>query len=72
MVDFSEMDMNTAEWKGYVKRALESIDKKLVGIDDKMDVLDTCVNKMKVKVAAIGGTVSLVVTLFVLLLAKQF
>lgn len=71
MVDFGEVELSTAEWKGYVRRALESIDKKLDGVDTKMDVLDNCVNKMKVKVAAIGGTISLIVTIIVLLITKQ-
>lgn len=71
MVDFSELDMGSAEWKGYVRRALESNDKKLDGIDKKLDLLDSCVNGMKVKMAAIGGTVSLVVTIVILLLTKQ-
>lgn len=71
MVDFSDIELNTAEWKGYVKRALESIDKQLGDIDGKMDLLDSCVNGMKIRVAAIGGTISLVVTVVILLLTKH-
>lgn len=71
MVDFSDIELNTAEWKGYVKRALESIDKQLRDIDVKMDLLDSCVNGMKIRVAAIGGTISLVVTVVILLLTKH-
>lgn len=68
MVEVSEVELNSAEWKGYVKRALESMDKKLDKMDTKMDVLDACVDKMKVRVACIGGTISLIVTILVLLL----
>jgi len=71
MVDFSERELNTAEFKGYVKHSLESIDDKLKGLDSKMDLLDSCVNGIKIKIAAIGGTVSLVVTVVILLLTKQ-
>lgn len=70
MVDISDVDIDNIEWRGYVKRALESIDKKLVKIDDKMDSLDECVNGMKLKMAAIGGTVSLVVTILVIILKE--
>ncbi|MCK9599095.1 MAG: hypothetical protein M0R06_08650 [Sphaerochaeta sp.] len=70
MVDLSGPEIDGVEWKGYVRRALESIDKKLVRIDDKMDGLDECVNGMKVKMAMIGGTVSLVVTILVIVLKE--
>lgn len=67
MVDVTEVELGNVEWKGYVKRALEGIDKKLVSVDSKLDLLDTCVNGMKIKVAAIGAVVSLVVTILVLI-----
>jgi len=70
MVDLNETDIDNIEWHGYVKRALESIDKKLVRIDDKMDGLDECVNGMKVKMAMIGGTISLAVTILVIVLKE--
>ena len=70
MVDIRDMDINSAEWKGYVKRALESIDKTLVSIEVKIDDLEDGVGKMKLKVAAIGGTVSLVVTLLCLVIKE--
>lgn len=70
MIDLSNLDAETLEWKGYVKRALESIDKKLVSIDTKMDTLDECVNRMKLKVATIGGAVSLTVTIIALLVRE--
>jgi hypothetical protein len=63
MVDVSDVELNTAEFKGYVTARLEDIVKKL-------EVLDKCVDKMKIRVAAIGGTISLVVTVLVLLLDK--
>lgn len=67
----AEHDDSSAEFRGYVKRALESIDKKMDSVDAKLDKLDECVDRMKLKVAAIGGTISLIVTIVVLLLTKQ-
>ena len=71
MTDINEVELGTAEWKGYVKRALESIDIQLKSVDTKLDILESCVNGMKIKVAAIGGTVSLIVTIVILLLTKR-
>ena len=62
-MEHDERDLTTAEFIGYVKAKLEDISKKL-------DILETCVNKMKIKVAAIGGTISLVVTVLVILLSN--
>lgn len=70
MNNVHDRELANAEFKGYVTRALENIDTTLKSVDKKMDVLDRCVNGMKVRVAAIGGTISLVVTVLVLLLSK--
>ena len=56
-----------AEWKGYVKRALEDIDSGLKDLDEKVEDIRKCVNNNKVRIAAISGTVSLIVTLIVFL-----
>jgi hypothetical protein len=66
-----QREINGAKFEGYVTAKLEDIGAKLAGVDKKLDVLDTCVNNMKVRVAAIGGTISLVVTVVVILL-KEF
>lgn len=65
-----QREINVAEFNGYVKAKLEDIGDNLGKIDKKLDVLDTCVNKMKMRVAAIGGTVSLVVTILVLIIKE--
>jgi len=70
MVDINEMDLDAAEWRGYVKRALEGIDKQLCSINKQMQALDKGVNGMKVRVATIGGTISLVVTVLILVLTN--
>jgi hypothetical protein len=66
----SDHEIEAGEFKGYVKRALESIDKKLDKMDTKMDILDECVDRMKMKVAYIGGTISLVVTILVIVVKE--
>lgn len=66
VIDLSNLDAETLEWKGYVKRALESIDKKLVSIDTKMDTLDECVSNLRIKTAALAGTISLAVSIIVI------
>lgn len=65
-----QRELNGAEFTGYVKAKLEDMGERLVGIDKKLDTLDTCVNGMKVRVAAIGGSVSLLVTVLVLILKE--
>ena len=66
-----QRELNDAEFKGYVKAKLEDIGEKQEKMDKKLDILDTCINRMNVKVAAIGGTVSLVVTIVILLVTKH-
>jgi hypothetical protein len=69
-LELEQREINVAEFNGYVKAKLEDIGDNLGKIDKKLDVLDTCVNKMKMRVAAIGGTVSLVVTILVLIIKE--
>ena len=64
-------ELNDAEFKGYVKAKLEDIGEKQEKMDKKLDILETCINRMNVKVAAIGGTASLVVTIVILLVTKH-
>jgi len=71
MVEVSEVELSTAEFKGYVKGKLEGVDEKLDKLDKKLDLLDSGVSGMKIKVAVIGGTISLVVTIVVLLLKSH-
>ena len=65
-----QREINGAKFDGYVTAKLEDIGKVLDKMDKKLDLLDSCVNGMKVKVAAIGGTVSLIVTVLVLILSN--
>lgn len=64
-------DLNGARFEGRVEAKLEDIGTTLLEIKEKMKDLDKCVSSMKVKVAAIGGTISLVVTIVILLITKH-
>ena len=67
----SDFKMKTAEWQGYVKRALEDIACSQKEIKRRLEKLETRITGVQVKVGAIGGTVALVVTIVTLLL-KHF
>ena len=65
------MDTNVDNGKrfaGFVEAKLEDIEKKLDKMDVKMDKLDDCVHNVKLKVAWLAGTVSLIVSIVVLLI----
>ena len=51
------------EWRGYVVRALEDIDRDIKGLSDKVDKIDERLSATNVRVAAIGATVSVIVSL---------
>ncbi len=58
--------LDQKEWEGYVRAKLEDVSTDIKEIKSEMAMLAKCVNGVKVKVAAIGGTVSLLVTIIVL------
>jgi archaellum component FlaC len=68
MVDISEQELSTSEWKGYVKRALESIDKKLDKIEERMDKVDDNIRSNRIKIGCIAATTSLLMTVVILVL----
>jgi len=78
----SDFKMKTAEWRGYVKRALEDIGEAQKEMKEefkqgqqeikyRLEKLENRMTGVQVKVGAIGGTVALVVTIVTLLL-KHF
>jgi hypothetical protein len=52
---------------GYVRAKLEDIEKKIDRMDVKMDKLDDCVDGMRLKVAWLAGTISLIVSVLVII-----
>lgn len=58
---------NGKRFSGFVEAKLEDIEKKLDKMDSKMDKLDDCVHGVKLKVAWMAGTVSLIVSIVVIL-----
>jgi len=63
MSDTDKQQLNGAEWKGYVTRALEDIGTDVKNVEKKVDSLIP-------KVAAIGAVVGLLVSLAVNFFAK--
>lgn len=55
--------MKVAEWRGYVKRALEDLNNEMQSIQKKLDKVDNNVNGLYMKVAALGGTVAIITSL---------
>ena len=51
------------EWRGYVVRALEDIDRDIKGLSEKVDKIDERLSQTNVRVAAIGATVSVIVSI---------
>ena len=73
--DYNEYDLKLSEWRGYVVRALEDINKELQEIkcdqkfiDEKIDGVNSKLTGMQLKVAAIGGTTGLIVSLLLFVL----
>jgi len=72
-----DFKMKTAEWRGYTVKALEDIDKEtkeikcnIKTLDRKFDKLNESITLLRLKNAAIGGTVSLITALIISLLVK--
>lgn len=63
--------LDAKEFEGFVRASLGFIQDDVKEIKTKMSALEKCVWGIKVKTWAIGGTVSLIITLVVLLLNKH-
>ena len=62
MTQDNEFKMKVSEWRGYVLRALEDVDKTLVDLgtdiketNQKIDLLNRRIVGLQIKVAGIGG-----------------
>jgi predicted nucleic acid-binding Zn-ribbon protein len=67
---FDDYDMKLSEWRGYVVRALEDLNKEMIDIkdnqkciEDKIDKLDGRLTNLQIKVAGIAATVTIIVSL---------
>jgi len=65
MPENNNFTIKTAEWRGYTLKALEDIDKDLVEIKGEIKTINSRVTNMEIKMASIGGIVSLLVTILV-------
>jgi len=62
--------LKSADWQGYVRRALEGFGVDLLDIKDRIRDLDKRLRSMQIKVAGIGAVVALIVTLVINLVMK--
>jgi len=52
-----------AEWRGYVAKSLEDLDEKVEKLVNKVDIIDSRIWTMQIKVAGIGAISAILVTL---------
>ena len=62
--------MKSADWQGYVRRALEDMGQDVGGVKKSVDNLNKQMTKVKVKVAGIGAGVSLITTILIFLIRE--
>ena len=62
--------MKSAEWQGYLKATLETMKKDMDEIKEGMETLNERMTKIRVKVASIGASVSLLTTLLIFLIKE--
>ena len=62
--------MKSADWQGYVRRALEDMERDVGGIKKGVDNLNKQMIKVKIKVAGIGAGVSLITTILIFLIRE--
>jgi len=62
--------LDAKEFEGYTRATLEHIKGQLVNIDATVEKFEKCVTGLKIKMAAIGGTVSLLITIVTLLVKE--
>jgi len=62
--------LKSADWQGYVRRALEGFGEDLKEIKDDISDLNKRVTGIQIKVAAIGAVSALIVTLVINLVMK--
>ncbi len=68
----NEFKLDTTEFVGYMKGWREGTEKSMGEIKQDLKEIKDSLGAVKVKVAAIGGVVSLIVTLLVLLVSSGF
>ena len=71
-LDYERFMVRQSEWRGEVTNKLDNINldvveikTKLIEFDKKLDKMDSKINNNRIKMAGIGATVSLIVTILV-------
>ena len=58
------------EWRGYVVRVIEDIDKHIVENNKRLDRIEKRLNHVQFKMAGIGGSVAVIVSVLLRFLLK--
>ena len=59
-----------AEWRGYVVRALEDIDKHTIETNKRLDRIEKRLNHVQLKMAGVGGSVAIIISVLLRFLLK--
>ena len=68
--DFTDYDLKLAEWRGYTVRTLVDMNENIKELNIKVDKMNDNLTNLKIKVAMIGGTSGLIVSIIMFLLTK--
>lgn len=70
MAGDNNFKMKSAEWQGYLKATLEAMKEDIGEIKGNIEKLDRRVTNIRVKIAGIGASVSLLTTLLIFLIKE--
>lgn len=63
-----QFNLKQAEWRGYTLKALEDMANETVELKKKIEEIDRKVTNLQLKVATVGSTVALAVSILIKLL----
>lgn len=66
----NDFKFKITEWRGYVVRALEDIDKNTVETKERLNRIEKRLNHLQFKMAGIGGAVAVIISVLFRVLLK--
>lgn len=69
-LDNNNFKFRFTEWRGYVVRVIEDIDKHIVENNKRLDRIEKRLNHAQIKIASIGGGVAIIFSLLFRFLLK--
>jgi len=58
------------EWRGYIVRVVEDIDKHMIKTEKRLDKIDSRLSHLRIKMASIGGGVAVIFSVLLRFLLK--